>query len=209
MTDYVFPPTRTPDKRPDGVTPSQTVGPFFHYMLTPHDYATRPMFSSDLTGNGVAGAGIVIEGRVLDGDGEPVPDAMIEIWQADSEGRYAHPDDKRGQASNNFRGFGRVDTGKDGSFRFATVKPGRVPGPDGADQAPHIAVHVLGRGLLTHLNTRIYFSDEESNAGDAILSLVPEDRRATLIATRDARDLSLYRFDIRLQGENETVFFQA
>lgn len=209
MTEYLFEPTRTPEKRPDGVTPSQTIGPFFHYMLTPHDYPTRVVFSNDLTENGVAGVKITIEGRVTDGDGEPVPDAVIEIWQADSEGRYPHPDDRRAPASNNFCGFGRVDTGKDGSFHFVTVKPGRVPGVNGAEQAPHIAVHVLGRGMLMHLNTRIYFSDESSNADDAILTLVPEDRRATLVAKRDASNLSLYRFDIRLQGDDETVFFEA
>ncbi|WP_342362111.1 protocatechuate 3,4-dioxygenase subunit alpha [Terrarubrum flagellatum] len=209
MTEFLYPPTRTPEKRPDVLTASQTVGPFFHYMLTPHDYPTRQLFTNDLTENGVAGDRIVIEGRVTDGDGEAVPDAVIEIWQADSQGRYAHPDDKRGPASNNFRGFGRSATDKDGVFKFVTVKPGAVPGVNGATQAPHIAVNVLGRGMLIHLVTRIYFEGEATNATDGILALVPAERRSTLIARRDTKNPSLYRFDIRLQGDGETVFFDV
>ena len=206
-TKFNYPPTTTPTERPEGLTPSQTVGPFFHYMLAPHDYETRAIFSNDLTENGAAGARIVIEGRVLDGDGLAVPDAMLEIWQADSEGRYAHPDDRRAPASNAFRGFGRCDTDKDGRFRFVTIRPGRAPGVNGAAQAPHIAVNVFARGMLKQLVTRIYFEGDASNGGDAILALVDQDRRETLIAKRDANDPALYHFNVRLQGENETVFF--
>jgi protocatechuate 3,4-dioxygenase alpha subunit len=207
-TNRVYGTTATPAKQPFGLTPAQTVGPFFHYMLTPHDYPVRALFTNDLTADGVAGHRIVIEGRVFDGDSEPVPDAVIEIWQADSEGRYAHPDDRRAPASNAYLGYGRIDTGKDGGFRFVTVKPGVTPGPNGAPQAPHVAVSVLGRGLLNHLRTRFYFGDEV-NDGDPILSLVPPDRRATLIAVADPADPKRYRIDIRLQGAGETVFFDV
>ena len=207
MTNRVIATTATPAERPKGLTPAQTVGPFFHYILTPHSYATRAIFTSDLTSEGVTGERIAIEGRVFDGDGEPVPDAMIEIWQADSEGRYAHPDDRRAPASNAFRGFGRCDTDAEGRFRFVTVKPGIVPGPKGAPQSPHIAVNVFGRGMLKHLVTRIYFDSEAANAGDPVLSLVSPGRRGTLIAQPIGADSRTYRFDIRLQGEGETVFF--
>lgn len=209
MTNRVYALTATPTERPEGLTPSQTVGPFFHYMLTPHAYATRPVFTNDLTEHGATGQRIVIEGRVLDGDGTPVPDAMLEIWQADSEGRYAHPDDRRAPASNAFRGFGRQDTDKAGRFRFVTIKPGRAPGPNGAQQAPHIAVNVFARGMLRHLVTRIYFEGDPANGEDQILALVPSDRRNTLIAVRDANDPALYHFDVRLQGDNETAFFEV
>lgn len=194
--------------RPDGISPSQTVGPFFHYGLTPGAaYPNVPVSADGLVAaKGTPGEHIVVTGRVLDGEGQPVPDAMIEIWQADSDGRYAHPNDTRPRASNTFMGFGRSDTGADGTFRFETIKPGRVPGPGGRDQAPHLVVAVFGRGMLKQLHTRFYFDDEGANAEDAILALVPADRRQTLIAARDGH---IYRLDIRLQGENETVFFDV
>jgi protocatechuate 3,4-dioxygenase alpha subunit len=191
-------------------TPSQTVGPFFAFGLTapqylyPHD----AIASGDLADDSVPGERIEILGQVLDGAGVPVVDAMIEIWQADSEGRYAHPAD--GRASNqNFRGFGRFGTGTepDNGFRFRTVKPGSVDG----EQAPHINVIIFMRGMLTHAYTRIYFSDEEkANARDPVFLSVPEERQVTLIARRDETSAPLrYHFDIHMQGDEETVFFDV
>jgi protocatechuate 3,4-dioxygenase alpha subunit len=144
---------------------------------------------------------------VLDGDGQVVPDAMLEIWQADAAGRYAHPADGRASPNSAFKGFGRCGTDKDGAFSFETVKPGAVPGPGGKMQAPHVAIVLFSRGMLTHVFTRIYFADEAANAADPILALVPEDRRATLIARREDGAHPTYRLDIRLQGDGETVFF--
>jgi protocatechuate 3,4-dioxygenase alpha subunit len=191
-------------------TPSQTVGPFFAFGLTApqYGYPHDAIASGDLADASVPGGRIEILGQVLDGAGVPVVDAMIEIWQADSEGRYAHPADGR-PSNQNFRGFGRFGTGtaEDNTFRFRTIKPGSVDG----EQAPHINVIVFMRGMLTHAYTRIYFSDEEVvNARDPVLLSVPEDRRATLIARRDAISANpLYRFDIHMQGDDETVFFDV
>jgi protocatechuate 3,4-dioxygenase alpha subunit len=143
---------------------------------------------------------------VYDGNGEPVPDAVIESWQADPEGRYNHPDDPRGPAPHDFRGFARAPTDAEGRFGIHTVKPGPVPGPGGATQAPHLEVSVFARGLLNRVVTRIYFADEgELNAADPVLRSVAEDRRATLLAEPVPEDG--YRFDVHLQGEGETVFF--
>jgi protocatechuate 3,4-dioxygenase alpha subunit len=190
-------------------TPSQTVGPFLHVGLVPKAYGFREVFSHAVADSGVPGTHIRIEGRIYDGDGNILPDAMVEIWQADHEGRYAHPTDGRPLASNSFRGFGRCATDKDGGFRFATVKPGATPGPGGATQAPHINVGVFSRGILKRLFTRIYFAGDPANAKDPILALVPAARRDTLMAKPDAKSPNVYRFDIRLQGANETVFFDA
>ncbi|WP_188910053.1 protocatechuate 3,4-dioxygenase subunit alpha [Salinarimonas ramus] len=184
-----------------GITPSQTVGPFFAYCLTPEAYGTRGIASSEVATADAAGTRIRIEGRVIDGAGEAVPDAMIEIWQADGEGRY--PDHAANAA---FRGFGRAETDAHGRFAFTTVKPGPVPGADGSAHAPHIAVSVFARGLLNRLATRLYFEDEPANETDPVLARVPAERRATLLARRTAPDA--YAFDIRLQGEGETVFFE-
>jgi protocatechuate 3,4-dioxygenase alpha subunit len=186
-----------------GITPSQTVGPFFAFALTPPRGATPALIGNDLVTDDAIGEPVRIEGRVLDGAGQPVPDAMIEIWQADGAGRYPGTDP---QAKTRFRGFGRSGTDAAGAFSFATVKPGPVGGA-----APHVNVGVLGRGLLKRLFTRIYFDGEAANAGDPVLKLVAADRRATLIARRfdSTEDLPLYTFDIRLQGEGETVFFEA
>jgi protocatechuate 3,4-dioxygenase, alpha subunit len=193
-----------------GLTPSQTVGPFFHYCLTPKAYGYPEIITGDLLTDDAAGERIRIEGRVFDGDGQPVTDAMIEIWQADGEGRYASPADTRARPNTRFKGFGRTDCDSAGRFRFATVKPGPVPGPNGAMQAPHINVGIFARGMLNRLFTRIYFEDEAANANDPILALVPEDARATLIARRTAQGgEAAYTFDIHLQGRNETVFFDA
>jgi protocatechuate 3,4-dioxygenase alpha subunit len=144
---------------------------------------------------------------LLDGAGEPVPDGMVEIWQANAAGRYAHPADTRGDVplDDGFLGFGRSGTENDGWFEFVTVKPGRVPGADGRLQAPHLAVGVFARGLLKGLATRLYFPDEEeANTEDAVLSGLGEAERATLIARPEDGTL---RFDIRLQGEGQTAFF--
>jgi protocatechuate 3,4-dioxygenase alpha subunit len=190
-------------------TPSQTIGPYLHIVLTPADYQFREVFSANVADPGIPGTHIRIEGRIFDGEGNVAPDAMVEIWQADHQGRYAHPADGRPLASNSFRGFGRCATGKDGGFAFATIKPGTVPGPDGTTQAPHINVGIFSRGLLKRLFTRIYFAGDAANTSDPILALVPADRRDTLVAKPDPAKPGLYRFDIRLQGADETVFFDA
>jgi protocatechuate 3,4-dioxygenase alpha subunit len=192
-----------------GITPSQTVGPFFAFALTPDDYDYSALTSNDLVTADAVGDAIRIEGRVTDGAGKPVPDAFLELWQADGAGRYA----EQGEASPNtsFKGFGRAATNSDGLYGFRTVKPGPVPDPDGAMQAPHINVGLFARGILRRMFTRIYFADEAANASDPILTLVPEDRRQTLIARRDGTvdGVPRYVFDVRLQGDDETVFFEA
>jgi protocatechuate 3,4-dioxygenase alpha subunit len=180
---------------PLGTTPSQTVGPFLSIALP---WADGP----ELVAEGTPGA-IVISGTVFDGAGEPVPDALIEIWQADPDGRFPHPDDPRGAVSyDGFRPFGRCPTDRDGRFWFRTRKPGAVDG----EQAPHIDVTVFARGLLRHLVTRLYFPDEaEANAADpALLALEGADRK---LLTAVAEGGDRLRFDIRLQGEDETPFF--
>lgn len=189
-------------------TPSQTVGPYLHIGLRSAEYGFREIFSSTVAGPEMPGQHIRIEGRVLDGEGAPMLDALVELWQADGEGRYAHPADGRPPASNSFRGFGRASTEK-GGFAFDTVKPGAVAGPGGKMQAPHINVNLLARGVLKRLHTRIYFAGEAANASDPILALVPANRRDTLIAKPDPAKPNIYRFDIRVQGANETVFFDA
>jgi protocatechuate 3,4-dioxygenase, alpha subunit len=182
-------------------TPSQTVGPFFHYALP---YEAGPYLVSDK----VDGEHITIEGLVTDGDGLPVTDALIEIWQANSHGRYNHPEDEQDKPlDEQFGGFGRAPTDEQGMFRFYTIKPGAVPGLHNEMQAPHINICILARGVLKRIATRLYFADEaEMNRVDPVLNLVPEERRATLIAQRDPARPA-YRLDICLQGENETVFF--
>lgn len=193
-----------------GLTPSQTVGPYFAYGLTPGSkYEWNDAFSNDLVTPDVSGDRIRIAGQVFDGDGAVIPDAMLEIWQADAQGRFADPQDKRALPNATFKGFGRCGTSAKGEFSFDTIKPGIVPDPDGKPQAPHILLAVFARGMLLHLYTRIYFDDEaEKNAADPILALVPAERRATLIARREAGGAT-YRFDIHLQGDNETVFFDV
>lgn len=184
-------------------TPSQTVGPFFHLGLDRPEWA-------DLTRDDPAGDRIIIEGRVLDGDGAPVPDAMIELWQANAAGRYNHPEDRQDDKplDPHFRGFGRVATDGEGRFRLMTIKPGPVPGRGNALQAPHINLAVFARGMLIHLYTRIYFADEPLNAGDPLLSAIEDPSvRNTLLARRaDPRNPAVWHFDIVLQGENETAF---
>ncbi|MGI5128535.1 protocatechuate 3,4-dioxygenase subunit alpha [Pseudonocardia sp. CA-107938] len=177
-----------------GLTPSQTVGPFLSIGLTwPGRHLVVP---EDAPG------AITITGVVTDGAGAPLPDAVVETWQADPEGRFDHPDDPRGASGTGFTGFGRALTEPDGSYRIVTVKPGAI----GDGQAPHIDVSVLARGLLDRVVTRIYFPDEETaNAADPVLAAVPEERRHTLVAV--AEGPGVLRFDVRLQGDGETVFF--
>jgi protocatechuate 3,4-dioxygenase alpha subunit len=187
-----------------GQTPSQTVGPFFGFAL-PQEA------QESLVADATAGERITIEGRLLDGDGAPIDDALIEIWQANAAGRYDHPDDRQQQPLDPaFHGFGRCPTDKSGRFRFRTVRPGPVPGPGNTLQAPHINVTVFARGMLKQLVTRIYFDGEALNADDPILGLVGDpERRRTLIAKRGNGKNGAYIFDIRLQGPGETVFFEV
>ncbi|HEX7353922.1 MAG TPA: protocatechuate 3,4-dioxygenase subunit alpha [Mycobacteriales bacterium] len=181
-----------------GSTPSQTIGPFLHMVLP---WADGP----DVVPDGAPGA-IRVVGRLTDGAGDPVPDGLIETWQADPDGRFAHPDDPRGPAQPGFRGFGRCPTDAAGEFWFRTVKPGRLPAEDGRTEAPHLDVSVFARGLLNRLVTRLYFPDEpDANAADPLLATLDEDDRRLLVARQEA-DGTL-RFDIRLQGESETPFF--
>jgi protocatechuate 3,4-dioxygenase alpha subunit len=192
-----------------GITPSQTVGPYFAYGLTPSGkYAWNDTFSSNLVTPDTSGDRIRVEGFVYDGDGAFVPDCMLEIWQADAQGRFADPQDKRALPNATFKGFGRCGTGANGEFAFDTIKPGAVPDPDGKPQAPHILMAVFARGMLLQNYTRIYFDDVAANAADPVLARVPADRRATLIAKRQPGGAT-YRFDIRLQGDDETVFFDV
>jgi protocatechuate 3,4-dioxygenase alpha subunit len=186
-------------------TPSQTVGPFYSIGLT-----RRAM--NVLASDASEGQRIHIEGRVFDGDGKPVPDAMVEIWQANSYGRYNHPDDKQEKPLDaSFTGWGRSGTDENSFFHFETIKPGAVPGPGDTVQAPHVNVVVFARGMLLHAYTRIYFADEPANATDPVLnSIKSKRRRQTLIAIPGTENgKPVYRFDIRLQGENETVFFDV
>jgi protocatechuate 3,4-dioxygenase alpha subunit len=184
-------------------TPSQTVGPF--YAL-----GTTWLHTHDLARDATSGERITIAGTVVDGDGKPVPDAFLEIWQANAQGKYAHPDDPQDKpVDQGFSGFGRVPTDKNGRFHFVTIKPGAVPGLGNSLQAPHILVAVFMRGMLRHAYTRIYFSDEAANASDPVLGLVEDAaRRSTLVAER-VPGKPEYRWDVVMQGERETVFFDA
>ncbi|WP_461193495.1 protocatechuate 3,4-dioxygenase subunit alpha [Bradyrhizobium sp. UFLA06-06] len=196
--------------RPDGITPSQTVGPYFKYGLTPNgEYEWNDAFTSNLLTSDVSGERIRVEGKVYDGDGAVIPDCMLEIWQADAQGRFSDPQDARALPNSSFKGFGRCGTDKNGAYAFDTIKPGSVPDADGKPQAPHILLAVFARGMLLHLYTRIYFEDEAGNAADSTLALVPADRRPTLIARRKAGVGNAYTFDVHLQGDNETVFFDV
>jgi len=186
-------------------TATQTAGPFFHFGLVRPEWA-------DLTDDGKAkGDTIVLEGRVTDGDGAPLPDAIVEIWQANAAGKYGHPEDTQDKALDpHFRGFGRAFTDKDGVYRFTTVKPGAAPGRGNALQAPHIAVSIAARGLLHHLFTRAYFAGETLNATDPVLSSIDDPAlQKTLVAAPNskANGATVWRFDIILQGKGETVFF--
>ena len=174
-------------------TTSQTVGPYLHIGLT-------WLIIEKLAAARVPGERVTIEGSLVDGDGKPVNDAAVEIWQADSRGRYG---------TKSFRGFGRSATDAQGKFRFQTIKPGRVPGPGGKLQAPHIAVNIFMRGQLKQLVTRIYFPGDPANNSDPVLRLVPAERHATLIAKKKTGKSGALEWNILLQGREETVFFDA
>jgi protocatechuate 3,4-dioxygenase alpha subunit len=194
-------------------TPSQTAGPYVHIGLAPgaagFDIYEQEL-GWDIAGPNAKGERIRIEGLVIDGIGSPIKDVLIEAWQADAHGHYAHPEGG-GAVEDGFRGWGRVITDFDtGEWAFETIKPGPVPGRNGAVQAPHINLWIVARGINIGLNTRAYFDDEtEANAADPVLNLIEwEKRRPTLIAKRSVRDgKPVYRFDIRIQGDGETVFF--
>jgi protocatechuate 3,4-dioxygenase, alpha subunit len=185
-------------------TPSQTVGPFFGPSLI------APGGANLVTAE-TRGQPIIVAGRIVDGDGAAVADAMVEIWQANADGRYDHPEDTQEKLLDpHFHGFGRTATDRDGWYRFRTIRPGALPGPRMKLQAPHINVSIFARGLLNRLVTRIYFPDEPLNASDPLLGGIDPARRATLIAraVAAAPEIEL-RFDIVLQGENETVFIDV
>lgn len=182
----------------EGLTPSQTVGPFFHDSL-PYEHGLR------VAGHSRPGA-VRLLGRVLDGHGNAIPDALVEIWQADENGELVEtPGIYEPVSGTGFRGFGRCPTDAAGYYEFLTVKPGPVPTAGGVPQAPHIAMSVFARGMLRRVVTRVYFPDED-NSSDPLLAALPEDRRATLVADPDEDG---YRFDVRTQGEQETVFLDV
>jgi protocatechuate 3,4-dioxygenase, alpha subunit len=182
-------------------TPSQTVGPYFSIGLT-------KLITTNLAGPGVVGQKITIRGRVLDADGKPIDDAVIETWQANSYGKYAHPEDTQDKPlEGGFHGFGRASTDDNGAFSLTTIKPGPVPGPHGTLQAPHIVAAISMRGLLKHLVSRIYFPDEPGNAEDVILNLVEPSRRTTLIAKNLLGQEGVLEWNVVCAGESETVFF--
>lgn len=183
-------------------TTSQTVGPYFSIGLA-------RLTKTVLAGPDVSGVRVTIAGRVVDAGGKGVPDALLEIWQANSQGKYAHPEDTQNKPIEAaFHGYGRIPTDENGKYSFATIKPGQVPGPDGKLQAPHIAVSVFARGLLRRLVTRIYFPNEVTNEGDYILHLVEPARRGTLIARTTAEEGKL-EWNVILNGAEETVFFDC
>ena len=187
------------------ITPSQTVGPFFSFCLAPRD---RPgIGSARLVTPDTVGVRITVQGCVLDGDDAPVPDALIEIWQADGEGRYAgfH----RARAASAFRGFGRATCDDDGRFTIETVKPGSVVDVDGRRHAPHVALGIFGKGINRRLYTRLYFADEKANDTDPVLSCIAAERRSSLLARNMDATGRQYAFTIRLQGVDETVFLDA
>jgi protocatechuate 3,4-dioxygenase, alpha subunit len=182
-------------------TPSATVGPFFHFGL-----ATDPTLGR-VADPSVKGEHITLRIRMRDGDGIPVPDALVEIWQVDADGASASPPAAGGPSG--FSGFGRLPTAEDGTCEFETIRPGRVPDGGGGVQASHINVCIFGRGLLRQLHTRVYFEGDPALGHDAVLALVPEPRRGTLLARPDPQRSGLWLFDVRLQGDDETVFFDA
>lgn len=184
-------------------TTSQTVGPFFKIGF---EWLNR----DNLIGEGVSGDRVTIQGRIFDGDGVPVPDAIVEIWQANAHGKYNHPEDTQDKPLEpGFRGYGRIPVSAEGLFRFATIKPGPVPGPHGKEQAPHLVISIFMRGLLKRLVTRMYFPDDARNAADPILDLVEPARRSTLIAKKTAGGPGTLEWNVVLQGPEETVFFDV
>ncbi len=184
-------------------TSSQTIGPYLHIGLT-------WLITDNLVGPGVTGERISVEGRITDGDGKVVNDAVVEIWQANAHGKYAHPDDTQDKTLEpGFKGFGRVTTDDEGRFRFATIKPGRVPAPGGGLQAPHLNVTIFMRGVLKHMITRIYFPGDPANAEDPVLNSISAARHDTLVAKHVAGRPGALEWNIILQGDGETVFFEC
>ncbi len=194
-------------------TASQTIGPFFHRALVPETHGGKGIAGDDLAADATMGERIHIRGRLVGADGAPVAEALVEIWQADANGRYAHPADARAEPPPDpgFRGFGRTNTDAEGNFAFTTVKPGAVPGTGNALQAPHVNVTIFPRSVNSHLFTRLYFSDEEdANGRDPVLSSIEEVRRGTLVAVPAERDgMTEYLFEVRFRGDGETVFFDV
>jgi protocatechuate 3,4-dioxygenase alpha subunit len=185
-------------------TPWQTVGPYLHLGLTINGSVPR------IAGADIEGERVWLTCRLVDGDNLPLPDAMVEVWQANADGKYNHPEDTQEKPLNPFfRGFGRMPTAVDGTCVFETIKPGRVPGPGDTLQAPHLNVSIFARGLLKRLTTRLYFAGDPGNAEDPVLALVPESRRTTLMAQPDSARSGGWIFDIKLSGEQETVFFDV
>ncbi len=194
-------------------TSSNTIGPFFHHIMTPEEHGLKGIVDNHLAKKKAKGKHIRVEGRILDGEGKPLRAAMLEIWQANANGRYNSAADDRADVKldKSFSGFGRVSAGEKGKFVFETIKPGSVPGTGNAPQAPHINLTLFSAALHSHLYTRLYFSDEvDANDIDPVLSHIDEGRRETLIAKRrKTNDGVVYKFDIRLSGDGETVFFDV
>jgi len=197
VTEFIYEVTDVPAS--EGTTPWQTVGPFFHFAL--------PYESGAVVAGASRAGAITLHGTVYDGEGDGLPDALVEVWQADESGSFVEePGIFSAPTDDGFRGFGRAATDGDGHYTFTTVKPAGVPTQDGAPQAPHIAMSVFARGMLRRVVTRVYFDDSPDNGSDPLLSSVAEARRATLVATREDGG---YRFDVRLQGDDETVFLDV
>lgn len=185
-------------------TPWQTVGPYFAISLA----GGRSI--EHIAGPHTKGQRVKLVCALFDGEGQGVDEALVEIWQANADGKYNHPDDTQDKPVDpDFMGFGRQATDENGVCVFETIKPGQVPGPNGTMQAPHLAVSVLARGILRRLPTRIYFAGDPANEKDPVLALVPKGRRETLVAQPVENQPGAWRFDIRLSGENETVFFDV
>lgn len=185
-------------------TPWQTVGPYFAISLA----GGRSI--EHIAGPHTKGQRVKLVCAMFDGEGQGVDEALVEIWQANADGKYNHPDDTQDKPVDpDFMGFGRQATDENGVCVFETIKPGQVPGPNGTMQAPHLAVSVLARGILRRLPTRIYFAGDPANEKDPVLALVPKGRRETLVAQPVENQPGAWRFDIRLSGENETVFFDV
>ena len=192
-------------------TASNTIGPFFHHILTPEGHGKKGIADNKLARKKTKGEHIRVEGRILDADGKPLRAAMLEIWQANAAGRYNSPVDDRDdiEIDKKFSGFGRVSSGGKGKYEFETIKPGSVPSTGNAPQAPHINLTLFAAATNVHLFTRLYFSDEEeANEIDPVLSSVSAARRDTLIARRKKTKKGIvYRFDVQVGGDDETVFF--
>lgn len=194
-------------------TASNTIGPFFHHIMTPEDHGLKGVTDNKLATPKTKGEHIKVEGRILDAAGKPLRAAMLEVWQANAAGRYDAPQDGRKDVKldRSFTGFGRASASERGKFVFETIKPGSIPSAGNAPQAPHINLTLFAAAIHTHLFTRLYFSDEaEANEIDPVLSSVGDSRRGTLIAKRkNTKEGPVYRFDVRLGGDGETVFFDV